>query len=241
MTQTNAPTRDGAPDAPRDFKLWGIGTGRTIRPIWTAFELGLERDRDFILEETLTRTPLMETDAFRAVSPRGKIPIFESGPLRIGESAAISLHLADRYRDRSVLAPPLGTTERTVHDELCWFAMTEMDAILYILRRHDGLPEIYGDAPAAVSAARDYFARSSEEIARRLADGRPFLTGDAFTIADLLVKTCLDWSALLYRIPIADVLTAYAARLAERPAFERAMKTNFTPAAMAALSGGAAS
>ena len=146
-------------------------------------------------------------------------------------------HLADRFRDRAALAPPLGTRARTEHDELCWFAMTEMDAVLYILRRHDGLPEVYGASEVAVAAAKAYFQRSSEEIVRRLADGRTYLTGDAFSVADILVATCHGWSQQLYGIPVDDAFDTYAKRIAGRPAFRAAQAINFTPEAMAALAG----
>jgi len=219
------------------FTLWGIGTSRTIRPIWTAIELGLERDVDFALEEIITRSPRMARPDYQAVSPRNKIPMYVEGDLVIGESASISLHLADRFRERAVLAPPVGTRERAQHDELCWFAMTEMDAILYILRRHDGLPEIYGAAEVACAAAKAYFQRSSEEITRRLEDGRRYLTGDAFTVADILVASCHSWSQQIYQIPVADAFDAFAARVSERPSLARAMAMNFTPESMAALSG----
>lgn len=227
------------PDAPRSprFKLWGIGTGRTLRPIWTAVELGLVRDVDFELVEVLTRTARMERPDFKAVSPRGKIPMLEDGDLRIGESAAISLHLADCSRDRATLAPRPGTRERTVHDELCWFAMTEMDAILYILRRHDGLPEIYGASEVAVESAKAYFQRSSEEIERRLQDGRPFVTGQTFTVADIVVFTCYSWSQSLYQIPLGAAFHAYGERVSARPSLAAATAMNFTPEAMAALAG----
>lgn len=212
------------------LRLWGLGTSRTLRAIWTLLEL----DLPFAHEPIITRTAAMESEAFRAVSPRGKIPILDDGELRTGESAAICLHLADRYRDRGVLAPAPGTLARARHDELCWFAMTEMDAALYVMRRHDGLPEVYGASDVAVRAARDYFLRSSEEIDRRLDDGRPCLLGDDFTIADLLVKTCLDWARMIYGIPLAPRLVEFSERLAQRPAFGAAMQQNFPPEALAA-------
>ncbi len=215
------------------LRLWGAGTGRTLRPVWILNELGLP----FEHERIRTRTKTMETPAFAALSGRRKIPILEDGDLVMGESAAITLHLADRYRDHGVFVPEAGTRERVQHDDLCWFTMIEIDAILYTIRRHEGLPEIYGASENAVLAAREYALRSFGEIERRLADGRPYLMGDDFTVADLLVKTCLDWSVFVCRIPIPEILSTYAERIATRPAFGAAMTQNFPPEAMAALTG----
>ncbi len=222
-------------------RLWGIGTSRTLRPHWMLAELNLRYET----REIITRTKAMDEPDFRALSERGKIPLYEDGDLMIGESAAIVLFLADRYRGpRSnntdgddhfpILAPEAGSDARARHDELCFFIMTEMDAPLYLIRRHAGLPEIYGDSPIAVQSAKDYFRRSASEIERRLEDHRPYLMGDAFSVADLLLKTCLDWAGFA-QVALSDVLTLYSASLSERPAYGIAMRKNFPPAALAAL------
>jgi glutathione S-transferase len=211
-------------------RLWGIGTPRTLRPHWMLIELGLEYET----RKIITRSDDMRAPAFRALSDRGKIPLFEDGPLMIGESAAIVLYLADRYRHVASLAPLPGSDERARHDELCFFVMTEMDALLYTIRRHAGLPEIYGESEVAVRAAEDYFLRSAGEVESRLRDGRPHLLGDDFSVADLLLKTCLDWAGFV-GIAIPEALARYAAAIGERPAFGVAMKVNFPPEALAAL------
>ncbi|MEM9176180.1 MAG: glutathione S-transferase family protein [Myxococcota bacterium] len=222
-----------APAPASGLRLWGIGTGRTMRPLWLLNELGLE----FELRPILTRTARMDEPEFAALSGRRKIPLFEHDGLMIGESAAICLYLADRFRDHGVFAPEPGTRERTRHDELVFFTMIEMDAILYTIRRHDGLPEVYGRSEVAVEAARAYFVRSAGEFERRLDDDRPHLMGDDFTVADLIAKTCLDWATLVCRIELSERLAAYSARLAARPAFGPSTAQNFPPEAMAALAG----
>ena len=214
----------------RHRRLWGIGTARTLRPHWMLAELGL----DYETKEILTRSAGMNTPKFRALSGRGKIPLFEDDDLMIGESAAIVLYLADRYRDCGIFAPEAGTDDRARHDELCFFIMTEMDSALYIIRRHGGLPEIYGQSKAAVESAEAYFLRSTKEIEARIGDGRPHLLGDEFSVADLLLKTCLDWAGFV-QIEVSSTLASYSSRIGERPSYAIAIEKNFTPAAMAAL------
>lgn len=68
----------------------------------------------------------------------------------------------------------------------------------------------------------------------RLGDGRPYLLGDNFTVADLLLKTCLDWAGFV-QIELPDVLASYSSMISGRPSYGRAMQKNFTPAALAAL------
>jgi glutathione S-transferase len=211
-------------------RLWGIGTPRTLRPHWMLAEL----DLDYQSKPILTRSAGMQEPEFRALSEREKIPLLEDGDLILGESAAIALYLADRYRDGPLLTPEIGSRRRALHDEICFFAMTEMDALLYVLRRHEGLPGVYGSSDTACAAAREYFLRSIGEIERRLFDGRSYLLGDDFQVADLLVKTCFDW-ATFSEIELPRSLRPYSERLGARPAFNKAMGINFTPEAFAAL------
>jgi glutathione S-transferase len=206
--------------------LWGAGTSRTIRPHWALQELGLE----YTIEPILPRTNSMKRADFVALSQRGKVPLLDDGGVLIGESAAIVLYLADRYgSDACRLDVPVDSDARAAYYDLCFFILTELDATsLYVVRRHEGLPGTYGEAPNAVAAARAYFERQIGEIERRLADGRPHLLGDAFTSPDLLLTTCLDWATFV-EVELPDSLVKYRDRIAERPAYSAAMTANFAP------------
>ena len=217
-------------------RVWGVGTSRTIRPHWMLHELGLEYET----REIITRTDTMNEPDFLALTKRGKIPFLEDGPVAIGESAAMVQYLADRYRDRVQLAPEPGSDARARFDELCFFIMVELDALLYVLRRHEGLPEIYGESEIACEAARAYFLRQATDIEHSLADGRPHLLPQGFSGADLLLVTCLDWARFV-GIQLSETLTTYRDTIAQRPAYAEAMKVNFPPAAIAALKGAPAS
>lgn len=216
----------------RRTTVWGVGTSRTLRPHWMLCELGL----DYHTREILPRTESMNDPGFLELTQRGKVPLLEDGDVVIGESAAMVLYLADRNRDRVSLAPLPATDERARFDELCFFVMTELDAILYVIRRHEGLPETYGEAPVATEAARQYFLRQAGDIERRLADGRRYLLGDDFGGADLLLMTCLMWAEFL-KISLPGRLNDYKLGISERPAYRQALARNFPPSALAALQG----
>ena len=212
-------------------RVWGIGSPRTLRAHWMLLELGL----DYETRAIIPRSAEMDDPELLRFTQRRKIPFFEDGEIRIGESGAIVCYLADRYRDRGPLSPEPGTAARAAFEELAFFILMELDATaLYVLRRHEGLPDVYGKAPEACTAARDYFQRMVGEIERRLADGRPHLLGDAFSAVDLLLVSCLVWAQFI-AIPLAEPLVAYRDRIASRPAFALAMKVNFPPEALAAL------
>jgi glutathione S-transferase len=211
-------------------RVWGVGTSRTIRVHWALCELGI----DYETREIIPRTRSMEDPEFLARSGRGKVPIFEDGDLVMGESYAIVFHLADRYRDCGPLAPEPGSDARARFDDLCLFTLSELDAPLYIVRRHEGLAETYGASPTAVDSARRYFGHQARHIERGLADGRPYLMGDAFSAADLLLASCLAWARVV-EIELSTVLADHLERACKREAYKEAATRNFTPAALKML------
>lgn len=204
-----------------------------MRVHWTLHELGL----DYETREIITRSESMDDPEFRALSQRrGKIPFFQEGDLVLGESAAIARQLADHHRRSVTLSPEPGSPERARFDELCFFVMVELDAALYTIRKHEGLPDVYGASPVACEAARVYFGRQAGHLEAALADSRPYLMGEAFNVADLLFASCLDWARFI-EIELSERLARYQEQIAARPAYQQAWKANFPPAALAALAG----
>jgi glutathione S-transferase len=214
------------------LRVWGIGTSRTMRAHWMLAELRL----DYESREILPRTESMEDPEFKSLNHRCKVPVLEHGDLVIGESGAIVFHLADRYRERCVLAPQAGTADRAIFDDLCLYPLMELDAPLYVIRRHGGLPDVYGESPVAVRSAGEYFLRQVSEMDRRLADGRPFLLGEDFSAADLLLVTCLGWARIV-ELALSPRLEEYLATLSKRDAYLEAFARNFTPEALALMAG----
>jgi len=73
--------------------------------------------------------------------------------------------------------------------------MTELDAAsLYVVRRHEGLASIYGEAPLAVDSGKAYFLHNLEAMTPRIAKAE-YLFAELLSTADILLTTCLDWAA----------------------------------------------
>lgn len=204
------------------IKLWGIGTSRTLRAHWALRELGLPYET----ENIRPRTPLMDGEDFLAVSPDKKVPVLQDGSLTIAESPAIVMYLADRYATGSTCLFPETTEGRAQLFEWVSYISMEIDATsLYVLRRHFDLTETYGEAPAAVNSAREYFARMINRAVRPFRDGRPFLLGDHLSVADILLVSCFAM-ADKYHADLPGELQDYRSRACSRPAYESAMKAN---------------
>lgn len=201
-----------------------------MRVHWMLCELGLDYD----IREIIPRTDTMDDPAFLAISRRAKVPILEHGKLVMGESGAIVTYLADRYADRVRLAPVPATLDRARFDEMCFFILMELDAPLYVIRRHKGLPEIYGASQVAVDAAGNYFSRQTGVIEDWLGAAGPFLMGAEFSCADLLLGTCSTWAQFV-GIGLSDPLAQHLALVNDRDGYRAARERNFPPAAMAML------
>jgi glutathione S-transferase len=202
--------------------LWGTTTARTMRAHWALAELGLCYERRPISP----RTGETETDEFTALTARQKIPLLQDGDLILTESAAIIAYLSDQYGNDENRLVPLDPRERAVCLQWDFFVISELDAAsLYVIRRHDGLKHIYGQAPVANEAAARYFVAQMRSVDRALGDGRPFIAGSRFSSADILLSTCLSWAAR-YGVPVSDAANEYNARMKTRPAYEKAFELN---------------
>lgn len=189
--------------------LWGVGSSRTLRAHWALIFLGL----DYETRAIRTRTPAMETPEYRAVNPRGKIPALIDGDLMLTESPAIVAYLAERYSTPERRLIPERIEARALYFEWMSFISMELDATsLYVLRRHEGLPDIYGAAPEACAAARAYFERMLSVATLRLEDNRRYLLGEDFSGVDILMTTCLDW-AVRYDFVLPEAFAAYRTRI----------------------------
>ena len=205
--------------------LWGVVSSRVLRVHWALIELGLEYD----WKPIQSRSGETETPEYSKLNPRQKIPTFQDGDLTLTESPAIVTYLAETYGTPERQLIPLEQPARAKYFEWISFISMELDATsLYVLRRHEGLPQIYGESPQSNKVCREYFDKMIKASALDLADGRRFLVGDQFTGADICMTTCIDW-AEKYECPLPDAWLAYRERVRERPSYTAALAANALP------------
>jgi glutathione S-transferase len=196
-----------------------------MRPHWALHELSLPYET----ESVCSRTGETQTASFSALNPRQKIPVLQDGDFTIAESAAIICYLAEAYGNASVPLLPTGRRARAQWLEWSFFITMELDATaLYVVRRHTGLAQVYGEAPTAVDAAKAYFFKQLSHVDRALRAEGPFLMGTQFTTADILLTTCLTW-ALMRDVPIHENCRPYLDRVTSREAYQTAAAANNLP------------
>jgi glutathione S-transferase len=202
--------------------LWGAGSSRTMRAHWMLHELDLRYESRPIG----SRTGETQTPEYTRLNPSQKMPTLQDGDFVLSESAAIVNYLAATYGASRDLSPPTAAKERARYDQWCFFVMMELDAnTLYIIRRHEDLRDIYGEAPNALQTARECFEKQARAAAVRLAATGPFVLGDRFTGADILLTTCIT-GALRRNIELPDLLHTYLKRIVAREAYQVALQAN---------------
>ncbi len=154
---------------------------------------------------------------YRKVNPKGAVPALEIDDGQVlTEGAAIVQYIADK-KPGSKLAPAAGTTERYRLQEWLNYIASEV---------HKGFSPLFNPkAPDEWKATvKDMLAGKFDYLSKHL-DGKSYLMGDAFTVADGYLFTILSWAKPM-GIDLAKwpVLKAYADRVGARPAVAAALK-----------------
>lgn len=204
-----------------DIKIWGASTPRSFRPIWVAEELELSYEHFPIGP----RTGETQTPEYTRMNRKQKIPFMADGSVALSESVAICRYLVTSYPNEQ-LSSPGNLFDKAKEDEWCCYVYGELDETsLYVMRRHGELAEIYGSEEGVVRAAADYLKRHLSVLAEHL-EGRDYLMDHGFGLPDILLMSCLDW-ADFYQVELPEALAKYRDRIAQRPAYIRAMQINY--------------
>ncbi len=198
------------------MKLYYVPKTRASRPRWVLEELGVPYD--------LVRLDPAKAETRSAEHlgrhPLGHVPVLEDRGQFIFESGAICMHLADLFPERRLLPPP-GSVERGLAYQWVLFAMTEMEPPLVALSAEAKKPEAERNA-AVVADARERFAKAVKVLEDAL-QGRKYLLGDGFGVADVMVGATLAWARGLRLLDGAPAVEAYLGSLRSRPAWQRAL------------------
>lgn len=205
----------------KPITLWGARTARSLRPLWMAEELGIAYEHRPIGP----RTGETQTSEYQQLNRKQKIPFMEDGEVKLSESLAICRYLRDQYPSPTVLSPEDPIT-KAKEDEWCCYIYGELDETsLYVMRRHGDLGMIYGASDVTVEASKAY-AEKHFDVVAQLLQQRRYLVGEHFGVADLFLVTCIDW-ANAYEVTLPQSLQDYRGYIAERPAYQRAVKLNY--------------
>ena len=195
------------------IKLYWCPKTRASRSLWLLGELGVEFERVHID----LRDPESRADrGFRAASPMGKVPAIADGEVRLADSAAIALYLADRY-PQAGLAPAIDHPDRGRY--LYWSTYTPGVIEPAMMERFNGWQVNPG------TSGWGNFDLMIKTLERGLQDG-PWILGERFSAADTLLGSSAWFMQAFGILPESPLLSDYIARCVARPAYAAALAAN---------------
>jgi glutathione S-transferase len=198
------------------MRLYYAPQTRAVRPRWLLEELGAPYE--------LVRLDITKGEHKRAeylkIHPHGAVPALVDDEVTMFESGAICLYLADKYPEKR-MAPPLGMPTRALYDQWMIYSVATLEIPLEKILLHGFfLPEAERK-PAILAEGKQGLAAIAKVLAPILA-GRTYLLGDHFSAADVMMGSGLAWMRTMGELQGFPDVEAYAARVAARPAYQRA-------------------
>lgn len=159
--------------------------------------------------------PAMKAPEFLALNPMGKIPVLCHDGVAICETPAILAHLADAF-PQAQLAPPPGSPLRGAYYRWLFFGAGPIEAAM--TNKSLGV-----EIPAEKSGFVGYGSLGLLlDTLEQTLSASPYLTGDAFTAADLYVGGLLGFAMQFGLFESRPAFQDYTARINARPAAARA-------------------
>jgi glutathione S-transferase len=162
------------------------------------------------------------TPEFRAINPRGKVPVLKIGDEILTEGIAILFYLARGCPEQPLLPPTVLSGAR------CFEWLSFLEANLHTTQgeilhpeKHSTDPE---DARAIRTKAKERQRENYRDVDRHI-HGR-FAVGDSFTIADAFLFVFYTWGRLGRMVDAAQTPTffAWGEAMRTRPSIERVLK-----------------
>jgi glutathione S-transferase len=193
-----------------DLALYHVAPSRSSVVLWMLEEVGEPYDIELLsMKKGANREP-----AYLAINPMGKVPALKHLGTIITECAAICTYLADAF-PKAGLNIPLDHPQRGPYLKWLFFGPGVLESAV--------MDRAFPRAGEARREALGYgdFDTTMNVIAKAVTPG-PFLMGDKFTAADVVIGSNLRWGTMFKMIPERKEFTDYVARFSDRPAAKRA-------------------
>lgn len=194
------------------YTLIGSPKTRAFRVLWALEEMGLSYE--------LNSSPPHSKDIL-AVNPSGKLPALLAEGQAITDSVAIVQYLADKH---GTMTHPAGTLQRAQQDGFTQMLCDDLDGTCWLMAKHSFVfPEELRNKEALRAGAEWDIKRALKSLEARIGDG-PWLTGDTFTVGDLLLTHCCSWMTVVGFEAPAGKTAKIIERAKARPAYIRALE-----------------
>jgi glutathione S-transferase len=190
--------------------LYRASPSRSGIVLWMLEELGQPYDIHLL---DLGKGDNLKPD-YLVINPMGKVPALKHGDAIVTEGAAICTYLADEF-PAARLNVPIGQPQRGAYLKWLFFGPSCVEPAMM----DRAYPRQEAPRPGAVGY-RD-LDTVCDIVAAALRPG-PYLLGEQFTAADVLLGSTIRWGTMFKLIPDRPEFAGYTARIAARPAAVRA-------------------
>lgn len=156
----------------------------------------------------------------KARNSLGQVPVLElDDGTMISESVSICRYLEALHPD----PPMLGTTPLEQAQIDMWLRRVEFQLLvptgMFWRHAHPLTANLLTQHKDFGESNRETVARAMKWLDRELADGRPFIAGQTYSIADIVAQTTIDFAGFIGLEPPADTphLSAWRERVGSRP------------------------
>jgi glutathione S-transferase len=194
------------------LKLYYSPGACSLAPHIALREAGIPVD----LKKVDLKAKLVDGADYRQVNSKGYVPALDTGDGVLTEVPVVLQYIADQKPD-SGLAPKAGDKARYRLQEMLNFITTEL---------HKGFGNYFNPAMNDPwrQAVTERLGMRLDWLAKQL-DGKPYLLGDKFTVADAYLFTILNWAGpTKFDLSKWPAITDFHKRVGARPKVQEAMQ-----------------
>ena len=179
------------------LKLYGTGRSRASIVQWYLEELAIPYQ--FIVLDLQAGD--LSQPTFKAINPFSKVPAIVDGDFTLWESGAILMYLAEKY------GKEFDVERRATISQWVLFANSTLATGIFVEANREK------ETPRLMKPLSELFER------------QPFVLGDQFSVADVAVGSLLSYIPMMLKLDLSSYpgVVSYIQRMAERPAFEKAI------------------
>lgn len=192
------------------LKLYSNQQSRGVVVEWLLIELGIECERIEVAYNTE-----MKTAEYLNINPFGKVPVLVDGDVVIYELGAICAYLTDKFSEQG-LAPALHDPKRGLYYRWLMF----MTGVWEPASTNKMLGvEIQPDQKMFVGYGN--YQDAYQAFVQGLSEAKPYLCGEQFTTADIMVAAMLYWQLKMQMIESHPAIEHYLETISQRSGYQK--------------------
>lgn len=199
------------------IKVHHLNNSRSQRILWLLEELGIDYEIVPYQRDAVTRLAPPE---LKAIHPLGKSPVITDGGLVVAESGAIVEYLVEAYGKGTLVAPRGTPAQKVAYHH--WMHFAEGSAMLpfllglYLGRLGEGGAPVM---PRVMSEIMNHLGYMEAALG-----DKPYFLGDEISPVDIQLSFVAEAAQSMGALAAYPRLSAYAARLHKREAYQRAIE-----------------